>query len=189
MEEGRWYLDHLDGRRYDIDVAAQVPHGAVRLHVMGERGGQGFAATPEEIDAMGRIAREAIDAGALGLTTSRTTNHKTSRGEPTPTLTAEEDELVGIAAALGGRGVIEVVSDLRRQEHDDVAVVLGSGAAPAGRRLPAHLRRRRGDLRARRADRCPARAVGPQERLSSRHWSVTGVARKGTHITRRSEPS
>jgi N-acyl-D-aspartate/D-glutamate deacylase len=105
------YLDHLDARRYDIDVAAQVPHGAVRLHVMGERGGQGFAATAEEIAEMGRIVREAIDAGALGFTTSRTTNHKTSRGEPTPTLTAAEDELVGIAVALGGRGVIEVVSD------------------------------------------------------------------------------
>jgi N-acyl-D-aspartate/D-glutamate deacylase len=105
------YLDHLDARRFDIDVAAQVPHGAVRLHVMGERGGRGEEATAEEIAEMGRIVREAIDAGALGFTTSRTTNHKTSRGEPTPTLTAGEDELVGIAAALDGRGVVEVVSD------------------------------------------------------------------------------
>jgi len=105
------YLDHLDGRRFDIDVAAQVPHGAVRLHVMGDRGGRGQPATLEEIAEMARIVREAIDAGAIGFTTSRTTNHKTSRGEPTPTLSAAEDELVGIAAALEGRGVVEVVSD------------------------------------------------------------------------------
>ena len=105
------YLDHLDGRRYDIDVAAQVPHGAVRLYVMGERGARGEAAGPDDIARMARIAREGIDAGALGFTTSRTTNHRTSRGEPTPTLLAAEDELVGIANAVGGTGVFEVVSD------------------------------------------------------------------------------
>jgi N-acyl-D-aspartate/D-glutamate deacylase len=112
------YLDHLDARRFDIDVATQVPHGAVRLHVMGERGGQGVAATADEVAEMGRIVRDAIDAGALGFTTSRTTNHKTSRGEPTPTLTAGADELVGIATALGGRGVIGVVSDFADLDHE-----------------------------------------------------------------------
>lgn len=105
------YLEHLASRSFDIDVAAQVPHGAVRLYVMGERGARGEAATPDDIVEMGRIAREAIDAGALGFTTSRTINHRTSRGDPTPTLMASEDELVGIALAVAGRGVFEVVSD------------------------------------------------------------------------------
>ena len=105
------YLDHLDGRAFDIDVAAQVPHGAVRLYVMGERGARGELAGPEDVAAMGRLAREGIDAGALGFTTSRTTNHKTSRGEPTPTLLAAEDELVGIARSVAGTGVFGVVSD------------------------------------------------------------------------------
>ena len=112
------YLDHLERRHFDIDVAAQVPHGAVRLHVMGERGGQGAEATPEEIGAMARIVSDALDAGALGFTTSRTTNHKTSRGEPTPTLTAGEAELVGIAASMIGRGVIGVVSDFADLDHE-----------------------------------------------------------------------
>jgi N-acyl-D-aspartate/D-glutamate deacylase len=107
------YLDHLDTRAFDVDVAAQVPHGAIRLFVMGDRGAERADATAEEIAEMGRLAAEGVRAGALGFTTSRTTNHRTSRGEPTPTLTAAADELVGIAAAIGGAGVIGVVSDFR----------------------------------------------------------------------------
>jgi N-acyl-D-aspartate/D-glutamate deacylase len=107
------FVAALDGRPYDVDVAVQVPHGALRLHVMGERGARREPATPDDIDAMARLARGAIEAGALGFTTSRTMNHRTSRGEFTPTLTAEADELIGIAEEIGrsGRGVLQVVSD------------------------------------------------------------------------------
>ena len=115
------YLDALASRHYDIDLAAQVCHAPVRVYVMGQRGADRESATETEIAEMGRVAAAGIRAGALGFTTSRTLNHKTSRGEPTPTLTAAREELVGIATAIGqtGQGVLQVVSDFTDREIED----------------------------------------------------------------------
>ncbi|HZJ65396.1 MAG TPA: amidohydrolase family protein [Kofleriaceae bacterium] len=107
------YLDAIERMPHDIDVCAQVPHGALRVYVMGERGAQRDAATADEIAQMSRLVEQALAAGALGFTSSRTVQHRTSKGEPTPTLTAAEDELRGIAAGLrrSAAGVIEMISD------------------------------------------------------------------------------
>jgi N-acyl-D-aspartate/D-glutamate deacylase len=114
------YLDYLDRRPRDIDLGAQLPHAAVRLHVMGERGARQEPATPDDIARMRTIARDAMLAGAIGFTTSRTINHKSSLGEPTPTLKAERDELVGIAMGLSdaGKGVLQVVTDFFDKHAD-----------------------------------------------------------------------
>ena len=107
------YLDALEALPHDIDFATQLPHGALRVYVMGERGARREQATPHDIDAMARIATEAMRAGALGFSTSRTLNHRTSDGDLTPTFSAESDELAGIASGLkvAGAGVLQVISD------------------------------------------------------------------------------
>ena len=114
------YLDALSRRRFDIDIGAQLPHAAVRVNVMGERGANREAATPADIAAMAAIARRAAEVGAMGFSTSRTLNHRTSDGQPTPTLTAGEDELMGIAMGLkaAGRGTLQFVSDFNDPEAE-----------------------------------------------------------------------
>ncbi|MDA8625868.1 amidohydrolase family protein, partial [Alphaproteobacteria bacterium] len=107
------YLDFLTPRRFDIDLAAQVPHAAMRVYVMGERGANREDATDEDIAKMADLAHDAVMAGALGFSTSRTLNHRSADGSPTPTLTASEKELQGIASGLtrAGRGTLQFVSD------------------------------------------------------------------------------
>src|SRR6202040_1468082 len=96
------FLVALESRPYDLDIATQVPHAAVRVHVMGQRGVDREPATAAEAAEMGRIAGEGINAGALGFSTSRTINHKTKAGAHIPTLDADEAELTAIARALPG---------------------------------------------------------------------------------------
>lgn len=104
------YLDALDRRSWTVDIGTQIAHGPVRAYVMGERGARNEPATPTDIAAMAEIVREAIVAGALGFTTSRTIAHLAIDGEPVPGTFAAEDELFGIGAVLGelGTGVFEL---------------------------------------------------------------------------------
>src|SRR5690242_19130203 len=104
------YLDAIDKRCLAVDYGTQVAHGAVRGYAMGERGARNEEATPDDIAAMARIVTEAIEAGALGFSTSRTEAHRAIDGEPVPGTYAAEAELFGLgrAMAAGGRGVFEV---------------------------------------------------------------------------------
>src|SRR5260370_6540779 len=106
------YLDALEARPRDMDLGAQLPHGALRVFVMGERAAKLEEATAEEVARMRTLTSEAMRDGALGFSTSRTLNHRTVKGDPTPSLRASESELLGIALGMkdAGRGVIEFIS-------------------------------------------------------------------------------
>ncbi|MDX2155552.1 MAG: amidohydrolase family protein [Hyphomicrobiaceae bacterium] len=114
------YMHWLSQRRFDVDVGAQLPHAALRVYVMGERGARRDPATPDDVAAMAILARDGIRAGARGFTTSRTLAHRTSDGDFTPTLKAGEDELTGIVRAMRaeGDGVLQFVLDLNTLDED-----------------------------------------------------------------------
>jgi N-acyl-D-aspartate/D-glutamate deacylase len=119
------YMNWLSKRNFDIDIGAQLPHAALRVYVMGERGARRDPSTAEDNAAMAALAREAVRAGALGFSTSRTLNHRTSTGDFTPTLKAGEDELTAIAGAMHGEGrsVLQFVLDLSTL-HEDLPMML-----------------------------------------------------------------
>jgi N-acyl-D-aspartate/D-glutamate deacylase len=114
------YLNRLGERRFDVDIGSQLPHAALRVFVMGQRGVDREPATEADIAAMAALATEAMEAGAIGFGTSRTLNHRSSDGSPIATLTAHEDELTGIALGLkaAGKGVLQVVSDFADEETE-----------------------------------------------------------------------
>lgn len=136
------YLDLLDRLRWTVDVGTQVPHAALRTYVMGDRGADVEAtATADEIATMSQLCEEAIRAGAMGFTTSRTYVHRTSRGQQIGTLRASAEEVLGIASALrrAGTGVIQLISDAYQSTDDELVAheieLLGRIATEVGRPL------------------------------------------------------
>ncbi|MCF4167329.1 amidohydrolase family protein [Zavarzinia compransoris] len=116
MPWGAWesfedYLHYLDGRRWTMDVGAQIGHGALRFYVMGERATRDHAATAEDVARMAAIAEGAARAGAVGFSTSRIQGHRSLSGDPVPGTFAAEDELLAIARGLkaGGGGVLQAI--------------------------------------------------------------------------------
>ncbi|MSO77726.1 MAG: D-aminoacylase [Alphaproteobacteria bacterium] len=129
------YLDALERRQRDIDVCALLPHAAVRVYVMGERAIKLEPANQGDIAVMRRITAEAVAAGAFGVSTSRTTSHKSLTGEYTPTLRALEAELTGLAQGLGdaGAGFLEVVSEWTQPDPESEFAMLRRVVEASGR--------------------------------------------------------
>jgi N-acyl-D-aspartate/D-glutamate deacylase len=128
------YLDALESMTRTVDVAAQLPHGALRFYVMGDRGADHDEVPNQgEREEMTRLVEEALRAGAMGVTTSRTTKHKARDGRFTPSLSAREAELFALAEGMrrAGRGILQVNSDFGPGEFE----ALDAAAAHAGRPL------------------------------------------------------
>ena len=135
------YLDAID-KDFALDVGAQLPHGALRTYVMGERAAELAMATEDEAAEMGRLTEQAIRAGAFGFSTSRTIFHRTKRGGPTPSLTASAPELLAIAGGVrrAGAGVVQWITDF--DDLDAEFDLLQSVAERAGRPLSLSLMQR-----------------------------------------------
>jgi len=116
MPWGDWssyddYLNLLANREYAINISSLVAHGAIRNFVMGERGRDNLAATEDDLKAMTALVRSALDAGAVGFSTSRILGHRSIQGEPVPGTFANDDEVMAIAEALrqSGKGVFQII--------------------------------------------------------------------------------
>lgn len=107
------FLDSLDRRRFDMDVAVQLAHAPLRVFAMGERALVRQPASADDVAVMRSLARQALEAGAIGFSTSRSLNHKAIDGSLIPSYGAAGDELAGIAGALAdtGTGVLQLISD------------------------------------------------------------------------------
>ena len=154
MEWGRWetfpeYLDYIAGREYALDVGAQIAHGSVRFYAMGERGKNNEDATADDLAEMSRIVQEAVEAGAVGFSTSRTIGHRSLWGTPVPGTFAPDEELLAIAAAMKARRQGRLRDDPRghgrqdggprwREDHP-AGRARAHGAVRAGERSPRHL--------------------------------------------------
>jgi N-acyl-D-aspartate/D-glutamate deacylase len=136
------YLDALDARPYDMDVAAMVTHAPLRVHVMGEAAEAHAVATPEQCAEMARLTAEGLAAGALGFSTSRAIAHRTLDGRHIPTLGTPEAELETIARAIRaqGSGWMQVISDF--DDPEDEFARLQRIAAASGRPMTFSLLQR-----------------------------------------------
>ena len=127
------FLAVLAGRRYDMDVAAYIPHAPLRVYIMGERAAAHEPANAADLERMGSIVAEAMAAGAMGFSTSRTLTHRANDGWLTPSYAAGERELAAIAVAMGrsGAGALQLISDF--DDVDGEFDMLERVAAAAGR--------------------------------------------------------
>jgi N-acyl-D-aspartate/D-glutamate deacylase len=128
------YLDALDARQRDIDVAAFLPHSPLRVYVMGQRGADREPATAEDLALMRKLASEAIEAGALGFASSRLATHRTDGGEKIPSFNAAEEEILEIARGVAdaGGGLLQFVPDIPAGGFQPVLQQVFDAAGEAG---------------------------------------------------------
>jgi N-acyl-D-aspartate/D-glutamate deacylase len=128
------FLDELDAKPRDIDVAALLPHGPLRVYVMGERGVNREPANDEDVARMRELLAEGLDAGAVGFSTSRTLVHLSSTGDHVPTYQAATSELKQLGEELSGeRGhVMQFISDW--EDPDEEFSILRETSARTGAR-------------------------------------------------------
>ena len=105
------YLDALGRLRLGLNVGAHLTHAPLRVFAMGERGATDAAPSDDELAVMRRVVSDAIAAGALGVSTGRTTMHRTPAGDPVPGTFAEPRELAALARPLveQGAGILQVI--------------------------------------------------------------------------------
>jgi len=127
------YLDAVESRKRDIDVAAYLPHSPLRVYVMGRRGAEREPATTEDLDRMRALAKEAIEIGAIGFASSRFSFHKTGSGDLIPTYGAAQDEISVITQGVadGGGGLIQFVPDIPAGGYEPVLQQVFEAAADA----------------------------------------------------------
>jgi len=130
------YLDAIAQRRLDLDVAAQAPHSALRVYVMGERGARKEMPTDDDLAQMRALTTEAVRAGALGVSTSRNLLHRSVSGDLAPSLHSEESELLALAGGLrdAGAGVFQIIADIVGDAKSEFALMRRIAEA-AGRPL------------------------------------------------------
>ncbi|SEH49926.1 N-acyl-D-aspartate/D-glutamate deacylase [Mycolicibacterium rutilum] len=128
------FLDALESRHRDIDVAAFLPHSPLRVYVMGQRGVDREPPTTEDLALMRKLAEEAVRAGALGFASSRLTLHKTAGGQPIPSYEAEYAEIEAIARGVddAGGGLLQFVPDLMAGDYEGALKAVFDVASEVG---------------------------------------------------------
>ena len=131
------YLDALERKPHDIDYGAYLPHAALRVYVMGERASRLEMANEDDTARMRELSAEAMRAGAMGFSTSRSINHKTVKGAHTPSLKASEAELSAIALGVkdAGRGILQMITDFDGDDVDSEFALMRRLAELSGRPL------------------------------------------------------
>ena len=138
------YLDALEAKPRTIDIAAMVPHDPLRVFAMGERAVFNQPANKTDVAVMETLVKEAMDAGAIGISTGRSDFHKSSDGDWTPASEAGKDELEGLARAVAasGHGVLQAVNDfdmVRPGETFDSEFALMEAFFRAGKGRPGSM--------------------------------------------------